>query len=263
MAITFIRNVLATANPLGRKRRRQAAAKAAASPLGGFRKRTMTAKEFVCGTSSLVAQTPTLYKVWVKHELDPGFREELMLAVAKLNDCRYCSWGHHEWAHIAGIPEEELAHIEQMDPTDFDRRKWLAISYVRALVEARFGAVAADLQKEMRAHYTEREVREITLVAKVMDISNRGANTWDSLLARLQGRPAAQSRLVDEAVLSVAFLAVAPVILVFLARASKRPIMDMARSFVDYAKRMEQAPARTPSAPPAKARDPKKQAIRS
>ncbi len=251
----FIRGVLASAIPLGRKRRRQAAERAAVSPLGGFRKRTMTAKELVQAAVSLVGDAPTLYKVWVKHELDPGFREELMLAVSKFNDCRYCSWGHHEWAHIVGIPEDELAQIEQMDPTDFDRRKWLAISYVRALVGAKFGEVEGDLLKEMRANYTGREIEEIRLVAKVMDISNRGANTWDSMLSRLRGKPAAESHLIDETVLSIVFLAVSPVILMFLARASKRPFLEMARSLIDYTKRMDEVRAEKQPAPAPGARD--------
>jgi AhpD family alkylhydroperoxidase len=234
---------------------------AMAGPLGGFRKRTITAGEFLAATAALVRRAPTIYKVWVRHELDPGLREELMLAVSKLNDCRYCTWGHHEWAHIAGVSEEELAQIEQMDPTDFDRRKWLAISYVRALVSARFGSVSGDLLSEMQANYSRREIEEIVLVAKVMDISNRGANTWDSMLSRLRGKPAAESRLIDEAVLSVAFLGVAPVIVLFLARASKRPFLEMARSMIDYTKRMEKAPVRKRLAPASQSRSRKKQAI--
>jgi AhpD family alkylhydroperoxidase len=261
--MTFIRRVLSSANPLGRRRRRQAAEKAAPSPLGGFRKRTMTARDLLVGTVSLVPDAPTIYKVWVKHDLDPGLREELMLAVSKLNDCRYCSWGHHEWAHIAGVPEDELAQIEQMDPIHFDRRKWLAISYVRELVNARFGSVSGDLLREMQTNYSKREIAEIVLVAKVMDMSNRGANTWDSMLSRLRGKPAAESRLVDEAVLSVAFFAVAPVIVMFLARASKRPFLEMARSLIDYTKRREEAPARKRPAPTSKSRNRKKQVLDS
>ena len=88
-----------------------------ASPFGGFRKRTITAREFARAMASIAAQAPTVYRVWIKRELDPGLREELMFAVSKVNDCRYCSWAHHEWASVDGISEEELAQIEQMDPT--------------------------------------------------------------------------------------------------------------------------------------------------
>ena len=105
--------------------------KKTANPFGAFRKRTITALEFIRALASIVADVPTLYRVWIKHELDPGFREELMLAVSRVNDCKYCSWAHYEWANLEGIPEEELAQVEQIDPDHFDRKKWLALSYVR------------------------------------------------------------------------------------------------------------------------------------
>ena len=114
-----------------------------AKPFGPFRKRTITAREFIRALASIAADAPTLYRVWIKHELNPGFREELMLAVSRVNDCKYCSWAHYEWANLEGIPEKELAQVEQIDPDHFDRKKWLAISYVRELVAVRFGAVSS------------------------------------------------------------------------------------------------------------------------
>lgn len=213
------------------------------SAFGGFRKRTMTARQFVGGMMSLAPKAATLYQVWLKHEIDPGFREELMVAVSRLNDCRYCSWGHHEWAHMIGVPDDELAHIEQMDPSGFDRRKWVAISYVRALVSVDFGTVEKELMNEMKLNYSPREIREIELIAKVMDIANRGSNTWDAMLSRLRGAPANDSHVLDEVVLSGAFLATAPVVFFFLARASKRGFFEMARSLIDYTKHYEQRPS--------------------
>ena len=120
-----------------------------ANPFGAFRKRTITALEFTRALASIAADVPTLYRVWIKHELDPGFREELMLAVSRVNDCKYCSWAHYEWANLEGIPEEELAQVEQIDPDHFDRKKWLALSYVRELVAVRFGPVSQDLMRQM------------------------------------------------------------------------------------------------------------------
>ena len=210
------------------------------STFGGFRKRTISARDFIGSLWSLVGDAPTIYKIWGKHELDPGFREELMLAVAKLNDCRYCSWGHQEWANMAGVPNEELARIEQVDSEGFDRRKWVAFSYVRAYVSGKPDSVPGELRQEMRDNYTAYEIKEIELVARIMDIGNRGANTWDAMLSRLKGKPAADSHILDEAVLSIAFLTTAPVVVAYLAYASKRSYRDMARSLIDYVKHAEE-----------------------
>ena len=163
-----------------------------------------------------------------------------MLAVAKLNDCRYCSWGHHEWAHSAGVPEEELAHIEDMDIEDFDRRKWVAISYVRAFVSGKFGSVPGELRREMRENYTAHEIKEIELVTRIMDLGNRGANTWDAMLSRLKGNPAAGSHIIDEMVLSGAFLTVAPIAIAYLSYATDRSFSETAFAMVDYVTHYEE-----------------------
>jgi AhpD family alkylhydroperoxidase len=209
------------------------------SPFGGFKKRTITAPQLVVSVASLAPELGTIYRVWLKHDVDPGFREEIMLAVSRLNDCRFCSWGHQEWAHISGVSDEELAHIEQLDPAGFDRKKWVAISYVRALVTANFGRVQPELRRAMQHKYSSREIREIELIARVMDIGNRGANTWDALLSRLHGVPAAESRVIDEVILGSVFLTTAPVVIFFLSRASGRPFLAMARSMIDYTRRYE------------------------
>ncbi len=210
------------------------------SPFGGFKKRTITAPQLAGRLASLVPELGTMYRVWVKQEVDPGFREELMLAVSRLNGCRYCSWGHHEWAQISGVSNEELAQLEQLDPSGFDRRKWVAISYVRALVKGDFERVQPELRRAMQHKYSPREIRQIELIANVMDVGNRGSNTFDAMLSRFKGVPAADSRIVDEVILSGMFLAIAPVVLVYLARASKRPIREVARSLIDYTKNYEE-----------------------
>ena len=210
------------------------------SAFGGFKKRTITAAQLAGRLVSLVPELGTMYRVWLREEVDAGFREELMLAVSQLNGCIYCSWGHHEWAQISGVSNEELARLEQLDPTGFDRRKWVAISYVRALVKENFVRVQPQLRRAMQHKYSAREIRDIELIAKVMDVGNRGSNTFDAMRSRLKGSPASGSRVVDELVLSGVFLTIAPIVLVYVARASKRPILEVARSLVDYTKNYEE-----------------------
>jgi hypothetical protein len=92
----------------------------------------------------------------------------------------------------------------------------------------------------MQHKYSPREVREIELVARIMDIGNRGSNTWDAMLSRLRGVPAADSRVIDEVILSGVFLATAPLVLLYLSRASGRPFLEMARSLIEYTKQQDQ-----------------------
>jgi len=199
---------------------------------GGHRKRTIGTFSFFGQMLSFVGQLPTIYKIWQKHEIEAGFREELMLAVSTLNDCKYCAWGHHEWAHAAGISDDELDHIEHGDPEGINKAKWAAIAYVVAFVSSDYKGVSDELVQEMQANYTEHEIREIELVAKIMDIANRGANTWDAMLSRLHGKPAHDSHVLDEFVLSGVFWIVAPVSLLVLAQQSDRSFLDLLRGLL-------------------------------
>ena len=226
--------------PISALRKRKARTAKPRSAFGGYRKRTMTAREFAGSIHQLAPQARMIYRIWGQQALDPGFREELMLAVAKLNDCRYCTWGHHEWAYLSGVPQDELAHIENMDPKGFDRGKWVAISYVRALVSANYAEVSPQLLAELKEHYSDLEIEEIALVARVMDIANRGANTWDAMLSRMKGNPANDSRLLDELIMSGVFWSAAPVVILLLAREAKRPYREMWRSMLDYVKNYEE-----------------------
>lgn len=234
----IVKAVLAKASAAKAKLRRRP--RAPASPFGGFKKRTMTAPQFVGSLASLLPELRTLYEVWGRNELDPGFREELMLAVSQLNDCRFCTWGHHEWAQISGVSNEELAQLESLDPSGFDRRKWVAIAYVRALVKRDFKGVQPELRRAVQHKFSPQEIRQIELVARVMDIGNRGSNTWEAMVSRLRGKPAPDGRILDELVLSGAFLATAPIVLLYLSRASNRPFLEMARELVAYVKQQDE-----------------------
>lgn len=210
---------------------------------GGHRKRTIGTLGFFGGILSFAGQLPTIFRIWQKHEIEAGFREELMLAVSKLNDCKYCAWGHHEWAHAAGISDDELDHIEHGDPEGVDRAKWLAISYVVALVSSDFKHVPHELIQEMQASYSKNEINEIELVARMMDVANRAANTFDAMLSRLHGKPAHDSHVLDEFVLSGVFWIVAPVSILILSQQSERSFTELMRNLLDYVKRTDEEEA--------------------
>ena len=237
-----------------------AAAKKSARRSGGFRKRTITPLEFVGAVTSIATEAPTLQKIWVDREMDPGFREKLMLAVARHNDAKYCSWAHHEWAVIEGVSEKELAHIEQLDRTHFDRKTWLAITFVRELIATNFGRVSRARLQQMRARYSAEEIRQITLVARVMDALNLSSNTFDAFLSRLSGKPSPTGRIIDEAIMSAIVCCAFPPLLAFFSRSSKRSIDEVVRRMIDYTGKMDAQSAsaeqgRKPSAPPRKRRE--------
>jgi AhpD family alkylhydroperoxidase len=233
----------------GKNIKHKASQKASQPPsgglFGGHRKRTIGTFSFFNEVLLLAGDIPTIYRIWQKHEIDAGFREELMLAVSKLNDCKYCAWGHHEWAHAAGISEDELDHIEHGDPEGINRAKWVAISYVVALVSSEFKHVPRELNQQMLAHYSQHEIKEIDVVARIMDLGNRGANTFDAMLSRLNGKPAHDSHVLDEFVLSGVFWIVAPVSILILSQQSERSFFELLGGLLDYVKHADEEEAAT------------------
>jgi AhpD family alkylhydroperoxidase len=200
-------------------------------------KPTITTRDAVDAVSSLLAEFPKLYAIWKSHELDPAFREELMVAVARQNDAPYCNWAHRIWAEAEGATTSELAKIERLESRGLDRRKWVAVVYARTLVASEFKKVPRGLREELAAHYTPREIADIELVARVMDLVNRISNTFDAMLSRLQLAPGKDSRLLDEVVFSAVFLTAAPPILLYLARRSDRSSVEVMRSLAGFTQR--------------------------
>ena len=246
-----------------------AAATKSARRSGGFRKRTITPLEFVGAVASIATEAPTLQKIWVDREMDPGFREKLMFAVARHNDAKYCSWAHHEWAVIEGVSEEELAHIEQLDRTHFDRKTWLAITFVRELIATNFGRVSRERMQQLRARFSAEEIRQITLVARVMDALNLSSNTFDAFLSRLSGKPSPNGRIVDEAIMSAIVSCAFPPLLAFFSRSSNRSIDEVVRRMIDYIRKMDAQSAsaeqgrRSPAPPRKQPEQARKQAPRA
>jgi hypothetical protein len=67
------------------------------------------------------------------------------------------------------------------------------LAYARALAEADFGQVQAEISQEAAQYYTPRDRRNIEAVALVMSIANRSANTVDAFRSRLRGVPVSES----------------------------------------------------------------------
>ncbi len=59
-----------------------------------FRKRTFSLLQYARCLAALMTASPVLVRALSRPRISPALREQIMLAVTSVNDCRYCNWGH-------------------------------------------------------------------------------------------------------------------------------------------------------------------------
>ncbi len=195
--------------------------------------KTYTVRGLAAAALRFVPLAPRAGMVWGLRRIDPALRESVMLTVARANGCRYCSYIHQEWAIRNGAGDDEIAELEGIDVTAFDRAKWSALVYARSLAENDFENVPAEILEDVAKYHSAGERRNIEAVALVMTIVNRSANTMDALLSRLRGAPASES-LPAELVITTCLVATGPVLVPLLSlilRKSPRRLLREFRAF--------------------------------
>jgi AhpD family alkylhydroperoxidase len=73
-----------------------------------FAKRTFTLPLPGKSLGAAAMTSPLMLRALVTPRLPASLREEVMLAVTSVNDCRYCSWVHTGLALENGVDMEEL-----------------------------------------------------------------------------------------------------------------------------------------------------------
>lgn len=184
---------------------------------------TTTLPALASQAAGLGRRLPDVAAVWGAGRLDPKLREEVMLAVARANGCRWCTMAHRQWALAEGVTDAELAALEDQRPEAFDRATWAAIAWAQARAHADLGRVDAEFERELARHYDAEQRGDLDLLVRGMTLANLSANTFDALLARLRGRPVPGSRLFDEVVIGTGVALSVPPVAAYLALVRRRP----------------------------------------
>jgi alkylhydroperoxidase family enzyme len=212
--------------------------------VGPRKKRTISAFGFLGQVARKMSESPSIKAIY-DGRLDEGFREELMVAVAFQNQAPYCNWGHRTWASLAGISGKELGKIEKLNLDELDPEVATAVIYVRALVSSDWQDAPRDLRQQMQEHFTWREIEDIELIGRAMDISNRAGNTWDAMLSRLQGQPVEDSDLLSEIFFSYLFVGILPNRLRKVSRLTGVSVLDAAQGLVGHVQQFNRQEAPT------------------
>jgi AhpD family alkylhydroperoxidase len=168
-----------------------------------FKKRIFTPVTFAASTRDLFAHLADLRSKLRQHRINRSFAERIMLAVTQVNGCRYCSYGHTRMALKAGIPAAELRNLLSGEFNQSPEEELPALFFAQHYAEQQ-GTYTAAAWQQLEATYGSVTARDILAHIRLISFANLYGNTFDALLSRFKGQPAAGSHWLDE----VAFLIV-------------------------------------------------------
>ena len=95
------------------------------------------------------------------------------LACSYANTCPFCIASNLPGARKAGVTEEEIRAVEAGNDEVFPPAERAAIAYARELTKTAHAETTSD---ELRKHYTDDQIVEITLVVGISNLTNRFNN---------------------------------------------------------------------------------------
>ncbi len=169
--------------PVGRWIRRYRAA--AATPFGGFHKRTYAGiAEFLDDARYMLRQQAQIRAAM--HLVAPAFRERLMLAVTQVNACRYCADFHAKLAHKSGLSDDEVQQLLEGVVAQCPPEEIAAILYAREWAEAA-GHPDAESRQTLIETYGAAKAAAIEMIVRMINTANLAGNTFDYLRYRIFG----------------------------------------------------------------------------
>ena len=185
-----------------------------------FAKRFFTLAAFADSARRLFAQVDDLHAALTRQNVPRTLSEKIMLAVTRVNGCRYCSYAHARLALQAGVTETELCDLLTGEFGHIPPHERTALLFAQHYAEQGDRYDAGAWQK-LEDTYGADAARDMLVHIRLITFANLYGNTFDALLERLRLRPVAGSHFFSEIVVLAAGATVVPAGL-FLALIARR-----------------------------------------
>jgi len=162
-----------------------------------FSKRIYTWPSFKIAVADIFGHMEDLRSAVKAGRVSRPFSEKIMLAVTRVNGCRYCAFGHSRVALSVGVPEAELQKIMAGELGDFPEREAVALAFAQHYAESSCRPDPAAWQRFVN-YYGDDTAQDILATMRMITFGNLYGNTFDALLSRLSGAPAVGSSLWSE-----------------------------------------------------------------
>jgi len=108
--------------------------------------------------------------------VDRRLKEAVYLAVSFANRCAFCTAAHLAGGKRSGLTDDEIGAVREESDAGFGESERAALSYARELARTANATASRD---ELRAHFSDEQIVEITLVAAMANFTNRFNNGLD------------------------------------------------------------------------------------
>lgn len=152
-------------------------------------KRIYAWRTFLRDVLSVTWHLPDLIDAARSRRVSRAFAEKIMLAVTRVNDCRYCCYFHSHRALRSGVSEDELRRLLEWDLGTFPEKEVVALAFAQHYAESG-GRPDVEALRRLDAYYGPRVSRDILSYIRVITIGNLTGNTLDAILRRLRLLPA-------------------------------------------------------------------------
>lgn len=162
-----------------------------------FQKRIFTPASLRATVREAFGQMDDLRRAARRGRVSKPLAEKLMLAVTRVNGCRYCAYGHTRAALALGVPADEIRRLMAGDLGSFPPEEAVGLAFAQHYAESQ-GQIDPAAWRRLVEAYGEETAQDILPYLRMITFGNLYGNTFDALLSRLAGKPAPGSSLWSE-----------------------------------------------------------------
>ncbi|MEA3438610.1 MAG: carboxymuconolactone decarboxylase family protein [Thermodesulfobacteriota bacterium] len=170
--------------------------------MNGFHKRFYTLRTFTCDLKDLAAHIPALISTVRNKRISRPFAEKIMLSVASVNECSYCSYLHTKTALKGGVSEKEINKLLEQEIGDFSEDESVALAFAQHYAETE-KKTDPEAERRFRSYYGPQISKDIVNYIRIVNFFTLVGNTAYAFLSRLRGKPAQKSNPLSEILILV------------------------------------------------------------
>ena len=170
--------------------------------MDSFHKRFYTLHTFFDDLKDLIVHIPAFISTIHNKRISRPFSEKIMLSVASVNKCSYCSYLHTKTALKGKVSKKEIQKLLTQEIGDFPEDESVAIAFAQHYAETG-RKPDPEAERRFRNHYDSKISKDIINYIRIVNFFTLVGNTAYAFISRLRGNPAQKSNPLSEILIFV------------------------------------------------------------